>query len=242
MEPGPRTSMQLARLARVWEQGEHIFVSGPTKSGKTTLARRIVDIRVKRGGHTVVFCMKPLTDPTIVNEYKPADGWQRWEKWKRRTTSNDRQILLWPDVSKAKGNRAAILDIQKEVFQQAIDSINSVGHWTVQVDEGLYMTDPSFLGMAGDLAMGQSIGRSGNLSYVTLTQRPSHLPLILYGSAAHAFIGRTREQADLRRLSEMGPKEGSRALAGRITQLARHEFLWVPVAPDWDSEVVDMKA
>lgn len=238
MEMGPRTSSQIARLRRVWEQGEHILVSGPTKSGKTTLARKIVQIRLDRGGHVVVMCMKPLPDPTIINEYA---GWERWRRWKRRTTSNDKRILLWPDVSKAKGNRRVILEMQKEIFQEAFDRINSIGHWTVQVDEGLYTTASDFLNMSGDLAMGQAIGRSGNLTYVVLTQRPSHLPLIVYGSAAHAFVGRTREASDVKRLAEMGPKEGSRVLANRISGLKRHEFLWVPVAPDWDAEVVDMQ-
>jgi energy-coupling factor transporter ATP-binding protein EcfA2 len=239
MEPGPRTKMQLSRLGRVWKQGEHILISGPTKSGKTTLARRILDIRIKRDGHVVVFCMKPLPDPTIIDEYRDFD---KWQKWRKHIGRNDKKILLWPDVSKAKGNRRAILDIQGEVFQSAIDAINHAGHWTVQIDEGLYMTDPSFLGMSGDLAMGNAIGRSGNLTYLTLTQRPAHLPIIVYGSASHAFLGRTREPSDLKRLSELGPKEGSRVLGGRISALNRHEFLWVPVATDWDAEIVDMEA
>lgn len=237
MEPGPRTALQLAKLGRVWKQGEHVFVSGPTKSGKTSLARHIVDIRIRRGGHVIVFCMKPLPDPTILSDYS---DFTRWKKWRRYVSASDRKILLWPDVSKARGNRKAILEMQGEIFQQAIDAVNEVGHWTVQIDEGLYMTAHDFLGMAGDLAMGNAIGRSGNLTYVTLTQRPAHIPIIVYGSAAHAFIGRTREQADQKRLSELGPKDGSRALAARISALGRHEFLWVPVAEDWDPEVVDL--
>lgn len=237
MKTGLNAYMQLRRLASVWKQGEHILVSGSTGSGKTALARRIVKIREDRGGHVVVFCMKPLEDETIVTEYK---GYTRWKTWKKRPRHDDNKILLWPDVRKAKGNKDAILEIQREVFQEAFDGINDAGKWTVQVDEGLYTTNPQFLGMSGDLAMAHAIGRSGGLTMVTLSQRPSHLPLILYGSASHAFVGRTREASDQKRLAEMGPRESSKDLATRIANLERHEFLWIPVAPNWPAEVIDL--
>ena len=238
MQPGPNTRMQLARLGRVWKQGEHVLVSGATKSGKTSLTRHIVELRAQRGGHVVVFCMKPLPDPTIINDYR---DFNRWEKWPRFIRSSDKRNLLWPDVSKAKGNRRAILEIQTEVFQTAFDAVNSTGKWTVLIDEGLYTTSPEFLNMAGDLAMGHAIGRSGDLTYVTSTQRPSHLPLILYGSASHAMVGRTREAVDTKRLAELGPKEGAKELGARISKLDRHGFLWIPVSEDWDTEYVNLK-
>lgn len=237
MRTGFKTSLQMARLASVWKQGEHVLVSGPTGSGKTALARRIVRIREQRGGHVVVFCMKPLEDETIVDEYS---DYERWKDWKNKPRSWENKILLWPDVSKAKGNKTAILDIQREVFQRAFDGINDQGKWTVQIDEGLYTAHPQFLGMSDELAMSHAIGRSGRLTMVTLAQRPSHLPLILYGSASHAFVGRTREANDQKRLAELGAKEGSRALASRISELGRHDFLWIPVAPDWPAEVVNL--
>lgn len=237
MRPGPRTRSQLARLGREWKQGEHILVSGPTGSGKTTLTREIVDLRYQRGGFVAVFVLKPIDDPTIVREYQ---GWDRWKTWKRNPSSWERRVLVWPDTSKAKGNKDAILAIQREVFQKAFDGINRTGRWTIQVDDGLYLVDPEFLGMRSELAMAHAIGRSGDLTMVTLTQRPSHLPLILYGSAAHAFIGRTREAVDQKRLAELGSKEGSRALAERINGQGRHDFLWVPVAPDWPAEEVNL--
>lgn len=240
MKPGPRTSSQLLKLAREWVQGEHILITAPTKSGKTALARHIVEIRARRGGHVMVFCMKPLPDPTIINDYL-NNGFTRWYSWKKRFTSRDNRILLWPDVTKAKGNRRAILDIQKEVFQEAIDGINSQGKITLQVDEGYYMCAPEFLNMGPDLAMAHAIGRSGDLTCVTLAQRPSHLPLILYGSASHAFTGRTREASDLKRVAELGSKEGSKALGVDIAGLDRHGFMWTPVAPDWDAEYVNLR-
>lgn len=237
MRPGPNTRRQLAKLRSTWKQGEHILVSGATGSGKTALARHIVQLRADNGGHVIVFCMKPLEDQTIVEDYK---GFERWKRWKKRPASWENRVLLWPDVRKAKGNKDEILRIQTEVFQEAFDGINHSGHYTVQVDEGLYTTSPTFLNMAADLAMAHAIGRSGRLTMVTLTQRPSHLPLILYGSASHAFVGRTREATDAKRLAELGAKEGGKALAGRIADQGRHDFLWIPVAPDWPAERLNL--
>ena len=234
---GLKTASQMRRLKAVWKQGEHILISGGTGSGKTALARRIVKIREDRGGHVVVFCMKPLEDETIVNEYADYD---RWKTWHKRPKSYENKILLWPDVRKAKGDKDEILEIQREVFQKAFNGINDAGKWTVQVDEGLYATNPQFLGMSDNLAMAHAIGRSGRLTMVTLTQRPSHLPLILYGSASHAFVGRTREASDQKRLSELGARENGKELAERIADQGRHDFLWIPVAPDWPPERVNL--
>jgi hypothetical protein len=236
MRPGPHTRAQLAKLRRVWKQGQHVLISGPTGSGKTALARHIVELRALNGGHVVVFCMKPNEDKTIIEDYKEFTRWKRW----RKPSSWEKRILLWPDVSKAKGDPALIKAIQRNVFTEAFHSINRTGKWTVQFDEGLYTVSPTFLGMADNLAMSHAMGRSADLTLVTLTQRPSHLPLIIYGSASHAFVGRTREAVDQKRLAELGAKEGSREIARRIADLNLHEFLWVPVAEDWPAEVVDL--
>ncbi len=234
---GPTTREQMNRLGRVWKQGQHVLVSGPTGSGKTVLARHIVNQRLRRGGSVIVLCMKPLEDETLTDEFADFD---RWKKWRKKPRVYENKILLWPDVSKAKGDKSEILAIQSAVFKEAFNGLNHAGHWTVLVDEGLYTVSPDFLGMSGELAMSHAIGRSGKLTMVTLTQRPSHLPLILYGSASHAFVGRTREATDLKRLSELGSKEGAKALGNRIASQSLHDFLWIPVAPDWEAETVNL--
>lgn len=230
---GPRATEQLKRLGRIWTQGQHIFLTGPTGSGKTELAHKLCEIRADRGGHVIVMVMKPKEDPTITHAYK---NYVRWTDWRRRPPSYENRILLWPDVKKARGDKDAILEIQRKVFLKAYAALNVKGNYTVQVDEGLYNCAPAFLNMSDHLGMAHSIGRSGRLTMITLAQRPSHLPLLLYGSASHAFVGRTREQADVKRMSELGSREGSRELGARIGNQGLHDFLWVPVAADWPAE------
>jgi len=237
MRPGPKTLAQLNRLRSTWQQGEHILCSGPTGSGKTALARHIVQLRHDNGGHVLVFVAKPNEDKTITSDYS---DFYRWKSFKKRHPSWQNKILLWPDTHRLKTSKD-ILAHQREIFQEAFDEINKQGKWTVLVDEGLYTVTPSFLGLGDDLAMSHAVGRSNGLTMVTNTQRPSHLPVILYGSASHAFIGRTRELADQKRLAELGSREGAKVLGQRISNLDRHEFLWVPVAPDWPAEVVNLK-
>jgi energy-coupling factor transporter ATP-binding protein EcfA2 len=237
MRPGPETLKQLNRLRSTWEQGEHVLISGATKSGKTALARHIVQLRVDNGGSVVVFVAKPNNDKTIIEDYL-NNGFTRWKSF-RKPNSTERRVLLWPDLTKLKTDKAKLAH-QKDVFLDAFDKINDKGKWTVQIDEGLYTVSPTFLGMSDNLAMSHAVGRSNHLTMVTLTQRPAHLPLILYGSASHAFVGRTRELADQKRLAELGARESSKELATMIGTNGRHDFTWIPVAPDWPAEKMNL--
>jgi energy-coupling factor transporter ATP-binding protein EcfA2 len=233
---GPVTQEQFSRFARDWRQGEHVLISGSTGSGKTTLARMVDQVRIDRGGFVIVLVAKLSPDKTIVNDYK---GFTRWEKMKKNPSRHENKILLWPNTDKLR-NRRDKTALQKEVFDHAFDVFMDKGKWTVHVDEGLYMCSPTFMNMEKDLAMLHAMGRSSNLTVVTLTQRPSHLPLILYSSAAHAFIGRTREQVDNKRLGELGGRNSAKELSARINAQGRHDFLWVPVATDGEPETVNL--
>jgi ABC-type glutathione transport system ATPase component len=236
VKPGRATREQLERFGRNWEQGEHVFVSGPTGSGKTALARHIDQVRIDRGGHVIVFAAKLSPDPTLVKDYA---GFTRWNEWKKNREALDQKVLLWPDVSKEKTIRG-MRDKQRAVFQEAFDRLSKVGRVTAHIDEGLYMANPSYMGLSDEIAMLHAMGRSSKLTIITLTQRPAHLPLIVYSSASHAFVGRARELADQKRLAELGGKESSKELGARMGAQGKHDFLWVPVAPDWEAESVNL--
>ncbi len=234
---GPTTRDQLNRLSQTWKQGEHVVISGSTGSGKTALGRHIDQIRIDKGGFVVVMVCKLNPDKTILDDYK---GWTRWDKWKKNPSRHENRVLLWPDTKKAKTLRGK-RDIHREVFGDALDEIGKVGKWTLDIDEGLYFCDNKFMNMAEEVAMLHALGRSSNLTIVTKMQRPSNVPLIIYGSASHAFIGRTREAVDLKRLAEMGGRLSAKEMQARISAQGRHDFLWLPVAPDWEPETVNLR-
>lgn len=203
-----------------WDRGDHILVAAPTKSGKTTLASDLVE----RRSHVITFATKPR-DPTLDREY--AD----WV-----VVSHPREIRAWmnrvivrPKIPKrAPNTMMANREAQRAVFPEVFDFIYKDGGWCVLIDETLYMADPKYGGVGSQIEMMHYHGRSNGISMVTLTQRPAWIPKIIYSSASHAYIAKTRDAADLRRLAELGnvdPKE----LAHNVSSLpTRYDFVYTP--------------
>lgn len=229
----------MKRLSLTWKQGEHVLISGPTGSGKTMLARFVDEIRIKQGGFVMVMVGKLQRDETIERDYSQKDGWVRWDKMKKNPGSWENKVLLWPKTERIKDVQDK-RNYQRGIFHDAFNRLSNVGKWTVHVDEGLYTCAPEFLNLGGDLGMLHAMGRSGKLSIITCVQRPAHVPLIVYSSASHAFVGRAREEADRKRLAELGGRMSAKELMVKLSDQSRHDFTWLPVAPDWEPESVNL--
>jgi len=234
MKIGPIATQQMSRLGMTWQQGGHVLITGGTGSGKTRLAREIIQERIKRGGFVVVFVCK-LDDATISNDYR---DFKRWKTWKSKPRLDENRILLWPNVQGKPLDEALI--IWKREFKHALDEIGRSGKWTVQIDEGLFVSSPSYLNLSHELGMMYQLMRSMRGTMITLAQRPAHLPVTIYANIEHAFVGRASELPDLKRLADLDGPTNSRELQKIISQNGRHDFTWIPVGPGWQPEQVNL--
>lgn len=212
-----------------WKQGEHVFIAGSTGSGKTTIARTLVE----RRSHVITFAVKPY-DSTLKNDF--AD-WDVVGSWKEIEPHMNR-IILWPKPKK-NWTAAQFKAHQRNVFNDAFDRLLRARNWCVLIDEGKYMSDPKFGGVGDQIEMLHYIGRASGTSVVTLAQRPAHIPLAVLSSASHAYIAKTRLGTDAKRLSELGgidPRELQNVLASLPN---RHEFVYTPTQGDGTPAIVN---
>lgn len=214
-----------------WRQGEHVFIAGPTGSGKTTLASSIIE----RRGHVVMFGTK-VFDPTIQKQFP---GWSivqdfsEIERWMNR-------VIIWPRLGR-KGTGTDLLNLQRAVYKDAFSKLLRARNWCIYLDELKYMADPKFGGVGTEIEMLHYTGRSAGMSIISAAQRPAFVPLAVLSNASHAYIARTKLGSDAKRLAEMGnvdPKELARVVASLPS---RHDFVYTPTLGEGRAGIVNTR-
>lgn len=215
-----------------WKQGEHIFISGPTGSGKTTLARGLLEKR----SHVVGFGVK-VHDRTLTEDFK---DWQFVQSF-RDVESWMNRVMVWPRMKRRESSEA-FLQRQRDEFRFAMNSILRTRNWSVFLDELGYMSDPTQVGLANIIATMHMIGRSSGLSILSLAQRPMHIPQHVISNVSHAYIAKTKKSEDMKRLGDLSgdftTKEFQAMLAGLPT---KHDFIYVPALADGDLGVINTR-
>ena len=216
----PRQSWQEFLAGFRWEAGEHVSMVGPTGSGKTTLARGILD----RRSYVVALGTKP-EDRTLAGLIKD-DKWKRISEWPpppigmRKTM----RVVLWPKFREPE-------DIINQRYQMdlALRSIFTQGHWCVFADELYYLCKT--LKLQALLEMYWTQGRSIGLSLIGGTQRPAHVPLMMYDQATHLFFWKDNDETNLRRVGGLGALN-ARTVRDAVAGLAKHDVLYVNTRTD----------
>lgn len=188
-----------------WRQGEHVTIIGMTGSGKTTLARTLLDMRKWR----------------IMLVTKPDD--LTWAGW-RSVPSVDR-IRPQPSDRDGQPDRGTSWRLtppyerQGVAFSQAFDYAYNHGHWCLYVDETYHVQDK---GLEHKLVKVLTQGRSKRVSVVCGVQRPSWVSRFVFSEATHLFTFQCGDRRDLKALRDGIGDEFAEAAA----DLRRYEYVY----------------
>lgn len=206
----------MQRIGQNWRQGQHVCVIGPTGCGKTTVLSRLLDHR-----KYVLFFGTKLYDDSY-NAFIKA-GYRRYNSYDQVPAWADR-VMLWPKIPRNTDLRE-IYRIQAATFRPALNQVFHERGWTVVLDELHYLCNQ--LRLEAEAAMFHHQGRSSRLTMVDGFQRPAHVPLVVYGSASHVFVWKTKQlDTDGRRLADFGGAD-KRELTANMMSLDRFEFIYI---------------
>lgn len=202
-----------------WEQGEHVSLIGPTGQGKTIAALALLGLRQ----YVTIVSTKaadPVMEALLERDRGRRRGYRRIGSWPPPAhPSIMPRVVLWPPY-RGKGD----VPEQAAKVEAALDAMFREGRWCIYVDELYYLCH--FLGLAADLELIWTQGRSHGVSLVGSTQRPAWVPLFMYSAATHVFFFRHNDEADAKRIANMNAGD-PRTIRDAVRSLGQHEFLYV---------------
>lgn len=208
-------------LARNWEVGDHFTLVGMTKSGKTTFARELLDLR-----DWVVVLATKIRDPDLYDKLR-AKGYVVKHEWSPFDTDNNRVIFAPPLPSPTKEGRAA----QANAFRKVLIELFQLeqGNWTVYCDEIRYLTHD--LALTTELDTLYLQGRALGVTLVAATQRPRGVPRNIFAQATWFAFWRVTNTEDRIAASEL---VGGQQYVAReaMAILPQHEALIVNAIRD----------
>lgn len=206
----------LERIRAEWNQGQHVVVIGPTGCGKTTVLSELLTAR-----KYVMFFGTKLYDDSYDRFIK--QGYRRYNTYDAIPSWCNR-AMLWPKIPKGTDLRD-IYARQSAVFRPALNRMFHERGWTVVLDELHYLCNE--LRLEQEAAMFHHQGRSSKLTMVDGFQRPAHVPLVVYGSASHVLVWKTKQlDTDGKRLADFGGAD-KREMTENMTDLEKFEFVYI---------------
>jgi energy-coupling factor transporter ATP-binding protein EcfA2 len=205
-----------------WYQGEHLTLIGPTKSGKTTLARELLRRARAEGTHPWQLIIATKTLDEIIDDFT-AEGFVKIPTWTVSDPDVHRKLILHPRL-RSLGNEDKAH--QRVEIRRALNGAYQQHGWLVLMDEFKHIAAALSLEDEAEMLLHQ--GRSAGISVVTGVQRPRHVPLMVYDQADHIFMWEARDYNIRKRLGEIGGKVDTDLIEYGLRNLKdRHEFLYI---------------
>lgn len=153
----------------------------------------------------------------------------RWPKWSRDDDRGNRHLVIWPPI----GTKEDVADVSvaRRRLREAMDKIMREGGWTVYVDELLFASRATWLGLERQLEFYWQQARTEKVSLVVSAQRSSKIPLLAYDQISHLFVFRDNDRNNAERIGEMAGQDRLE-VRDEIQKLSDHEFLYVDVRHD----------
>lgn len=203
-----------------WWQGEHLTFIGPTKSGKSTLARELLHRAWREGTHPWQVILATKRRDEILDTFRD-EGFIKIPSWTVSDSDLYPKVMLAPPLPDA-AHKAK----QKSELQNALNSIYHQGGWLVYMDELKHVA--GYLKLEPEIELLLHQGRSAGITVVSAVQRPRHVPLMVYDQADHLFMWESRDHNIRKRLGEIGGKVDPDLVEHGLKNLTgRHEFLYV---------------
>jgi hypothetical protein len=224
-----------AKFRSIWEQGEHVFISAKTGSGKTELLQDLMAggwNSQQKQKHGVIFCTKP-GDPIFRSI--AARAYRKVNEWSPRST--DTLLMLTP--SDKAPTTDEIKREQARVFNDAMNKIYHSEGWTVGLDEVLWLSQQ--LRLDSGMSTLAFMGRAKGITLIAATQRPKRIPVIIPQSSSYAFVGRAMRDEDLQGLAELSAVDRRETMAAIRQVTGKHDFLFIDTTGRMPLQIVNTR-
>lgn len=199
----------ISQFKREWKQGQHVYVNGPTGSGKTFVCQDLSKLR----DWLVVIATKK-SDETLDECYK---GYFKTDKWP--VDFHIRKVLFWrkpKNIDDLQGVRTSIYGVLSDVF--------IVGGWSIYFDDIAFLSIT--LKMDNILRAMYTQVRSNHTSLIASGQRAFKYPVEVISQSTYVLLFDTRDERDIERIAHETGQNVTR-LKYQVRQLKEHEFLFI---------------